>query len=381
MRVDRLLTSEIQKNANFFHNEHSAQTDRDIARDAALRFLASACESSRETWARIIIRSTLGYHAKNVESGSVSEMLHLTEIQAEYEHKAHRKHLVHSLNVYLLGLLIYNRVTQLRKPIDNEMATTKGTNYSGGNEHGEFLFRWKSASLTHDIGNGISLFYGDKDRIAKYLSDIQIAASDYWDCGKPIVSIEELLRLNGGRTSIELLDELAGDNKLSHFMNTLAATPFRKITHDHGLMSAAISLKMLYKKYRRMDGAQLNIAGHIVSFDKEYFYKSLVNAYYAVCLHNLDFYDDGYLTEWPDNRIYDSQNKPFAYLLKICDLLQEWHKVKVTDDTDFVRPEEIELEFTEKRIIVRKHPRAAEIMEKLKKYFWWQEYVEILTAG
>jgi hypothetical protein len=118
-------------------------------------------------------------HDKNCVVGPVIEFLNNFELYGEYEYKYQRLHFTHQANVFLLGLYLYHTVPDIKNAIDLEMERTtsdqeitinqlsENWRYSGRTQYGEFLYRWRLASLSHDLGYGISLSGSDETKIKR----------------------------------------------------------------------------------------------------------------------------------------------------------------------------------------------------------------------
>ena len=60
---------------------------------------------------------------------------------------------------------------------------------------------------------------------------------------------------------------------------------------------------------------------------------------------------------WGTTKLYDFEKKPFCWLLKICDTLQEWNKSKASDENDYITPDKIIIKFEADKIILKKYPK------------------------
>jgi hypothetical protein len=215
-------------------------------------------------------------HAKGGEAEAFGDVLNNTELFGVYDYKKNRKHLVHSVNTFLLGLLMYRSVGRLRQVIDRSMVDTTNR-LSSGSAEGEFLFRWRLASLMHDIGNAIALFGDDSTKIGEYLFRFQVKLDQIWDpSDQPRINC--LLGLSRGKDSLEALDTCGNVFSLKAFFEELRTKPYKGIHYDHGLMSALLMLRALDEVYERRGGVTCNVNGHTVSFDREFFDQSILRA-------------------------------------------------------------------------------------------------------
>ena len=365
MNINELLKEKVQNN-NFFFNQYSGANERENTERIVTEFLNCEDERHREMLASLIINYSLLPHAKGEEIAPLLGIMNMFELYESYNHKANRKHLVHQVYTFLLGLLIYNNVNKVRGQIDSEMKKTTSL-FSSGNEKGEFLFRWRLASLTHDIGNGISLFENDDEKIGKYIFYLQLLSNENW--GYEQDGITKLLVLDDGGKSLDLLGRVENTDNFNKFFDHLSSNPDKNIYYDHGIMSSAILLKILDRMYTKYDGQTIEYKGHRVSFKRPFFDKSIVQTAYAIAMHNLDFYPEIVSSIWKTTKLYDFKEKPFCWLLKICDTLQEWNKTKALDEADYISPDKIVIKFEPDKIILERYPKKRELIGKIEKFF------------
>jgi|GEM_PF-6841928 len=350
----------------FFFNRNSGADARKNLRTIVADFLNCDNERHRGTLAAMIINYVLLPHAKGAEAASLADVLNMFELFGQYDYTENRKHLVHQLNTFLLGLLLYKNVDTLRDHINKEMENTTDF-YSSGDKKGEFLFRWRLCALCHDIGNGISLFKDDTDQINKYIFYLQLLTNEKW--GEAEEGVHKLLSLDRDKNALSVLDEVGENTNMTDFFRSLKGNPVKDIYYDHGVVSALILLKLLDQMYSKLSEQTIHYKGHNVSFKRKYFDNSIVRSAYAIAVHNIDFYPDIYATIWSSERMYDSEKRPLVFLLKICDSLQEWYKAKALDETDYIEPSQIELQLDRDKIGIKKFPEKRGLVRKLDKYF------------
>ena len=373
MNIIELLKENVKKNY-FFFNGDSGQRERVNLRRLATEFLDCDEERHRECLAALIVNYVLLPHAKGSEIAPLVGIMNMFELFENYDYKKNRKHLVHHVYTFLLGLLLYENIDDIRSNISNEMKSTTDR-FSSGDEKGEFLFRWRLASLTHDLGNGISLFGNDIDKINKYFFYLQLLSNDEWEPRDN--GVDKLLNLNHGCKSLELLDEIDKSNNVSRFFVQLRSNPNKGIYYDHGLMRSLILLKLFDRMYSKYDGQTVDYKGYQVSFERQFFYKSIVNSAYAIAVHNVDFYPQLYQKFWKDLKLYNLEQRPLTFLLKICDTLQEWHKPRASKEMDYLRPEKVELDLSSNKLVIKKFPKKDELKKKIAKYFDCKNTVSI----
>lgn len=373
MNIIELLKVNIEKEW-FFYNHNSSQNDRDNMEKVVGDFLNCDKEHHRETLANIITNYALQPHAKGAEIAPLVDVMNMFEIYGIYGFKNNRKHMIHQVYTFLLGLLLYENVTKIKNEIDNEMRSTT-RRYSSGDVKGEFLFRWRLASLSHDIGNGVSLFANDNTKIDNYIFYLQLLSNESW--GWNYDGINKLLFLDSGNESLELLDRIDRSNHFSTFYYFLKENPLKTIYYDHGIMSAIILLKILDVMYSKYNEQTIQFKGHSVTFKRSFFEKSIAQAAYAVAIHNLDFYPKILIDIWGTKRIYNFSLRPLSWLLKICDTLQEWNKPKAKKETDYITPDEIELELLNDSVIIKKFPEKDKLKKKLDEFYVGTDIINI----
>lgn len=375
MNARELLLEEFKRSDRLLISGASIAQHRECLQEIIIDFLEAAEERKREALSRLVATTALLPHAKGSEIGSLGDLLNTMEMFTPYDYTANRKHLIHSVNTCLLGAALYQRVDRLRDLLDEEMART-ATLLSGGSANGEFLFRWKLASLSHDIGNGLALHGNDKKLIRKYLIYVQACTNQIWR-GDMHSSTDSLLDLARGKNSLKLIDQVDGAKRFSAFFKELKDSPFKGIFYDHGLISALVLLKILDTQYDRMNEASIDMSSFYVSFARPFFDDSIVRAAHAVALHNVDFYPHILKEVWKGSKPYNAEQYPLAFLLKLCDSLQEWQKAKATDETDFIPPEAIELRLTPQYVEILGHPEKDELKTKLSELFETTDLVKI----
>lgn len=227
----------------------------------------------------------------------------LLELLADHEYHSggllnkHRDHYSHSVYVFALGLAVYAAYEDVRKACGNAA---------------EFLHLWGMTALFHDIGYPFQLAH---EQIKRYTSDLwgenvrdnpHVA---YVNTDK-LLSLGEGLRVAGEENSVfedvnDLLaygvcrrmgydrravrDILAGKVSTARFM-------------DHGYFGAVVLLKEICGQNAEISSGMLD-------------------ALSAILMHNsFNKYD------MPDAVKVSTQNHPYAYLLMLCDDLQNWDR-------------------------------------------------------
>ena len=281
-----------------------------------------------------------------VLEGSNNPFMDLLDVLSAYEEKAatlidkQRDHYIHSVNVFLLGICIYIQNNNYQE-IFNEVVIDKDKhpeNYK--TKHEEFFFRWGLASLFHDVGypveiigkqivsflkfatdadhddskgnirahlefknfrrlNSIAEVIPKKEFIQEYYA--QNESSVYIDLLQPIDLLAQKIHFSIGIPIGEVKD------KLDNFVADMAKYGFI----DHGFYSAIIVLKWY---------------GYLIQVTNSNpmrFYNAIVDSAGAILMHN--YYRNVILKQFT-NRPLNAREYPVAYLLILCDELQEWNR-------------------------------------------------------
>lgn len=274
-------------------------------------------------------------------------LLDLVKIMKKYEENTgdliekQRDHFIHSVNVFLLGLAIYAQNRNYRDAFEIYVTKTPYKKYyrmDGKFSHEEFLYRWGVAALFHDIGYPVEIigkqlnkFINDgvKSISSTYGADTAIDFKDFNEFNT-IVKIDPKFAdeytknyqkakfLNLFKPTDIMAQKIATDfdavdvNKvakhLDNFVNIMGENGFI----DHGFFSAILVL---------------NSYGYLIqrySKSHDFFFYPIVDSATAILLHN---YYRNVLQKDPFNlpALHPIQS-PLAYLLILCDELQEWNR-------------------------------------------------------
>ena len=277
-----------------------------------------------------------------------ANIIDLFDVLKYYEENAavlldkQRDHYVHSVNVFLLGLSIYSQNENFRKIInlDHEL-NQKNKLYESDIE--EFLFQWGIASLCHDIGYPIEITYKQMKKFVDRVSDVEgknVSPEPYlgfnaFDILNNLPNKENINALNLLSLNIHNrfgIDLDAVGKKLNSFLETMQKNKFV----DHGFYSAIILLK--WYSYLVENNISEENANHPV-----------VNSAGAILLHN--YYSNVLMKEPFNLGALKPQSHPLAYLLILCDELQEWNREAYgIEDKKRVLADESRIEISEKQL-------------------------------
>jgi hypothetical protein len=277
-------------------------------------------------------------------AGEENPFVDLLDVLKSYEENAatlidkQRDHYVHAVNAFILGLCIYIQNRNYRAAFDGKNLDKSDYPFSYDTAHEEFFYRWGIACLFHDVGYPVEIV---GKQIAKFIdfatgvdSDIEVRShlefenfsdfnaitevipkrefirsyyekydsSVYVDLLKPVDLLAHKLHLSLG------IDLKTIQAALNNFVHTMAKFGFI----DHGFYSAIIVL--------RWYGFLIQSCG----YKPEYFFYPILDSASAILLHN---YYRFVLMKPPFERgPLSPKDHTIAYLLILCDELQEWNR-------------------------------------------------------
>jgi len=286
-----------------------------------------------------------GYY-RIVLEGDKNPFMDLLDVLSAYEERAatliekQRDHYIHSVNVFILGLCVYIRNGKYREIFSKTVLDDKKYPENYKTKHEEFFFRWGLASLFHDVGYPVEIIAKQITRFLKFATD-----ADHDDKKGPIKShlefenfrrlnsiaevvdkkefIEEFYQANPSGVYIDLLQPIdllaqkihlslgipidAIKDKLDHFTADMAKFGFI----DHGFYSAIIVLKWY--------GYLVQVSGG----NPMRFFHAIVDSAGAILMHN---YYLNVIEKQFTHRPLNAGEYPVAFLLMLCDELQEWNR-------------------------------------------------------
>ena len=293
---------------------------------------------------------------KDEEEGTalVSEpntLLDLVDTMERYEKNTgklierQRDHFIHSVNVFLLGLAIYaknkNYRNVFKEHIENSTYERYYRNSKGKLSHEEFLYRWGIASLFHDIGYPFEII---GKQLNKFINDGVKSISNAYDVNvsidfKDFNEFNSIVRLY----PYEFADEYRENYPKSKILDLFKPTEImaHKIALDFNfnkekfkLLRKHLNNFVIYMKENNFIDhgfysaiLVLNSYGSLIqkySRHNDYFFYPIVESATAILLHN---YYNKTLQKDPFNLgLLDCETNPIAYLLILCDELQEWNR-------------------------------------------------------
>lgn len=250
-----------------------------------------------------------------------------------------RDHYIHSVFVFLIGIAIYEQNSNYREIFAN-YALNKDKypdHYNTRNE--EFFYRWGLTSLFHDIAYPLEITLEQAKNYATFICSYPKKEDTNLKIKFEICNFEEFRKLpvinpipryEGSfikkypnykeefcSDAIEILSKSIANSfslnfeKLTDNINKFMETMREENFIDHGLYSSVIVLRWYH---------------HLVESTKwnpAYFYYPIVDAASAIFLHN--YFERGLMKPF-GLEPFNAKAHPIAYLLILCDNLQEWKR-------------------------------------------------------
>ena len=275
--------------------------------DKIWRFLNSKSFDERKDHSFVIISDTLEHHGKRSAFYHVLKKIINIEEGTQKFYPNLRDHVSHSIYVYLLGLFFISNICTV-------------------DDYAYFKFRWKLASILHDLGNPPHLF---SLSILDYLNSIQNTntSSERIRVSLSIENIETLVqRPNRPDNSIDYLEQRLSSWNIPIDLRGIYTNNLNEGKIEHGILGALLSLKILDKLYcdnnpdhYRTDTDVASAYGSSrLGWGRNHFDKEIVDACSAISIHNIM----GEL----DNVNITYESARLAYLLILCDSIQEWDR-------------------------------------------------------
>ena len=287
---------------------------------------------------------------KVTDTSIVSEpntLLDLVKIMKKYEENTgdliekQRDHFIHSVNVFLLGLAIYAHNQNYKDAFRLYVGKSPYKKYYRINKKiadEEFLYRWGVASLFHDIGYPVEII---GKQLNKFINDGVKSISSTYGADTAI----DFKDFNEFNTIVKMdpnfADEFTNQYPQAKFLNLFKPTDIlaQKISTDFDTVDVNKVAKHL-DDFVNIMGENgfidhgffssilvLNSYGYLIqkyAKNHDFFFYPIVDSASAILLHN---YYRNVLQKDPFNlpALHPSQS-PLAYLLILCDELQEWNR-------------------------------------------------------
>ena len=351
----------------------------------ANQFIDATTYKESTKFAQKLIYYVLSQNDKGDFASSI-KLLDITEMNGNYSYGNQRRHYIHQMNVYLLGLFLYHNSQIIRDNIKREMESTTSKieididgvkdeyQYSGGSEFHEFCYRWKLASLPHDIGYGVSLFGNDENEMIDYIQKTGVTnisnIDDLW--------LFDNTDLRSKLSCIQGID-------IKKYMDNQCETPsYGTDYYDHGIISSLIFLRCMIQEYAKHSDNSITKNNHThIIWDKSILSGSICQVAIAIAHHNLDIEK---LESSADNiKIFDLEKNPLLWLLKVSDIIQEWDKPKVNDgkmENETIEQTNIQILDNDDKLTVKNFPsdKSEDVKNTISKYTNPSDLIEIFDT-
>ena len=262
---------------------------------------------------------------------NMMDLMHSYEENVSRFTEKHRDHYIHSINVFLLGVEIFQNCSKVRVIFESCYGTGSFSTLSG-----LFLFIWGNSALFHDVGYPIEIA---SNQAKSFVRQICRANGNVKNVKIGIkidseLDVEDIDLCRWGEKSGNVCDLLSDginknmDNSVE-FVHDLVSNYMRNMFEgrfvDHGFFSAV----MLMRTYAE----SLQSAGR----SSERFYTDVVTAASAIFMHNMYPYN---LAKNPLFGPLKIEMHPAGFLLMLCDGLQEWNRKgygSCNEDTFFLK--------------------------------------------
>ena len=322
-----------------FEDKENGHSYKAYIREAVRRFLDNETQDN----AFAVYRAFFDSYRITLP-GKSDPFVDLVDVLRSYEATAatlidkQRDHFIHSVNVFLCGLSIYAE-NRLYREAFLSAVPEPGFTMAYQTRDEEFFFRWGVAALFHDVGYPVEIVGHQINRFIRMVADadgdeIRVKASIRFDNFSELNHIRELIpkrsftkRYYDAYESCSYVDLLTPLDLLAHRIHQCYGTELRATKRaldsfadsmaasgfiDHGYYSAIIILKWY--------GYAIQKSG----MSPERFFWPVVDSATAIFLHN--YYRNVLQKQpfaLPPMRPADN---PIAFLLILCDELQEWNR-------------------------------------------------------
>jgi len=338
--------NDLYKYSNHFFDELEVYEDlarghsyKAYLRQAVLEFL----ENETKETAFAVYRSFFDSYRITLE-GESNPFIDLLDVLLSYEERAsilidkQRDHYIHSVNVFILGLSIYSQNISFRSAFEIANLNKDDYPFSYDTKGEEFFYRWGIAALFHDVGYPVEIIGKQINKFISFATEVdqqgQVKTHLEFDNFEEFNSIAEILPKQDfirsyydKHPSCAYVDLLNPNDLLAHKLHLSLGVGLKTISTaldkfpeimaehgfiDHGYYSAIIVLRWY---------------GYLIqscNYKPEYFYYPILDSASAILLHN---YYKNVLLKPPFNKNpLSPQEHPIAYLLILCDELQEWNR-------------------------------------------------------
>ena len=276
--------------------------------------------------------------------GKSDPFIDLVDVLRHYEATAatlidkQRDHFIHAVNVFLCGLAIWQQNPLFRTAFEKAVPE-EGFTAALDTRYEEFFFRWGVAALFHDVGYPVEIVGHQINRFIRMVADadgdeIKVKAQIRYENFHELNHIREVVpkrrftrAFYDAYESCSYIDLLTPLDLISHRIHRCFGTELEQTKAalgrfledmaksgfiDHGYYSSLIILKWYgYAMQRAKE-------------DPRRFFWPVVDSATAILLHN--YYRNVLQKEPFSLPPMRAEDDPIAFLLILCDELQEWNR-------------------------------------------------------
>jgi hypothetical protein len=277
--------------------------------------------------------------------GQSNPFVDLLDVLKNYEENAatlidkQRDHFVHSVNVFILGLCIYSQNKNYRDAFKKTNMNKEIYAHSYDTKNEEFYYRWGLASLFHDVGYPVEIIGRQIEKFINFATNVdnnetKVKLHIEYENFEQLNSIPEVLpKRQFTKAYFEkydsciYIDLLKPIDLLAHKLYLCLDVDLKQIKDaldefifimakagfiDHGFYSAIIVLKWYGFLIQKCN------------YKPEYFFYPILDSASGILLHN--YYKNVIMKPPFSKGALSPESHPIAYLLILCDELQEWNR-------------------------------------------------------
>ena len=243
----------------------------------------------------------------------------LLELLSDHEYHSgellakHRDHYSHSAYVFAIGLAIYANDSTFRSDFLSFYSLP-----DDNNSRRHFMYLWGMASLFHDIGYPFQLAH---EQIKTYTSDLWGKSAPF----SPYVSFgnyDELIKISDADIG-RLCHALKTDRKFETFNQLFAYGLHLRLGHDEEELCSRLRERTLRQPAFMDHGyfSAIILTKQLLALSEVELTLDKLDVLTAILLHN-SLSQHEYKNRYP----VSPHNHPLAYLLMLCDELQNWDR-------------------------------------------------------
>lgn len=322
-----------------YEDLHSGKIYKKMISESIKNFINSPIDSAYSVYEAFFTAYWIGTQRKENPFLKLIENMKLFEELGGRLTLNQRDHFVHSVFVFLLGLGIYEQNYNYRAPFERYALNKKIYPDSYDTKHEEFFYRWGIASLFHDIAYPLEITLKQINRYTDFICSYPEIDAQSLKIKLQLCNFEEFTELplikpnpiyEEGFSSkyphyeekfhsdaMAILSESVAFNfnlnfndvnkKIRRFVRDMDEGNFI----DHGFYSSMIILRWYHYLIKS------------TNWNPAYFYIPISDAASAIFLHN--YFEHGLMDSFK-LKLLKAETHPIAYLLILCDHLQEWKR-------------------------------------------------------